>query len=170
TSNTHQVEIGFTNNQLDVKASGISILIPAEVFKAQTNKWYPIAVTCDGNTLRVYVEGKEVGSKTANTNSRIYVKDLWFAGANELLREVRLWKRALTQKEIQIQLWSTLKPTNDLLLYYPLNGKKYNKTSNTITDDETKLWDWSPTGTSMELPSGATFNNGTGYGIVFPPR
>ena len=113
---------------------------------------------------------KEVGSKTANTNSRIYVKDLWFAGANELLREVRLWKRALTQKEIQLQLWSTLKPTNDLLLYYPLNGKKYNKTSNTITDDETKLWDWSPTDTSMELPSGATFNNGTGYGIVFPPR
>ena len=170
TSNTHQVEIGFTNNQLDIKASDISILIPTEVFKAQTNKWYPIAVTCDGNTLRVYVEGKEVSSKTANTNSRIYVKDLWFAGANVLLREVRLWKRALTQKEIQLQLWSTLKPTNDLLFYYPLNGKKYNKTSNTITDDETKLWDWSPTGTSMELPSGATFNNGTGYGIVFPPR
>ncbi|GJH40963.1 hypothetical protein RCZ04_15130 [Capnocytophaga sp. HP1101] len=171
TSTTHQVEIGFANNQLAVKVLDISVLIPTEVFKAQTNKWYPIAVTYDSNTLRVYVEGKEVGSKTVDNNvGKIYVKDLWLAGANELLREVRLWKRAVTQKEIQSQLWSTLKPTNDLLLYYPLNGKRYDKTSNAIIDDETKLWDWSATGTLIELPTGTTFDNGTGYGIVFPPQ
>jgi hypothetical protein len=84
---------------------------------------------------------------------------------------VRFWKKAVSPTEIKKNMWKTIDPKSEgLLFYYPLNGKKYDRATGTITDDETKLWDWSATGAHMAKPSTATFDNNSGNGYVFPPR
>src|SRR3989344_6153082 len=73
------------------------------------NTWTHIAGTYDGNTMRIYVNGAEVGSiaKSGNIDSssdllligrRTLTDARFFAGS---IDEVRIYNRALTQLEIQ---------------------------------------------------------------------
>ena len=56
----------------------------------------------------------------------------------------------------------------NLLLYYPLNGKKRNLETGEITEDETMLWDFSNNAKHLPLPSGAKFDDNDGKGFMFP--
>ena len=59
---------------------------------------------------------------------------------------------------------------DNLLLYYPLNGKKRDSATGEITEDETLLWDWSKNGKNLPKPSSYSFDDNKGNGFIFPPQ
>ena len=73
------------------------------------NTWSHVAETYDGKTAKIYFGGAEVSSKNGAGDMRdnpnvkwwigsIYAQDRWFNG---LIDEVRIWDRALSEKEIK---------------------------------------------------------------------
>ena len=163
-------DVTIRPNQLQIKTGASQIDIPADKLSAKPGEWYMLAFWYDGKTTKVFVNGVEVASREIRTGA-YSVTGLWIGGSNELIREVRFWKKAVNPTEIKKNMWKTIDPKSEgLLFYYPLNGKKYDRATGTITDDETKLWDWSATGAHMAKPSTATFDNNSGNGYVFPPR
>jgi glucose/arabinose dehydrogenase len=91
----------------DVSAIGTAAL--------SVGTWTHLAVTFDGGTLRLYVNGGLVGTQSASGPIRTSADALtiggnavwseWFAG---LVDEVRIYNRALTQGEIQAGMSQTL--------------------------------------------------------------
>ena len=91
----------------DVSALGTSAL--------PVSAWTHLAVTFDGGTLRLYVNGVQVGTQAVSGTLRTSADALtiggntvwaeWFAG---LIDEVRIYNRALTQGEIQAGMSQTL--------------------------------------------------------------
>ena len=78
----------------------------------ETDTWQHIAITFDGDTIRGYIEGQEIGNiaqpgpttdsagqKAGIGNSPVDARQ--FHG---LMDEVRVWSRALTEAEIQEQM------------------------------------------------------------------
>ena len=165
------LEIAFKNGQLQVQLNAVTALeIPTTAFAPQVNKWYVLSFTYDGNTLRAFVNGKPVATQLLQGGA-LQLRNLYIAGSNQRLRELRFWRRALTQQELKANLWHTLPTNKDLQLYLPLNGKKIDFNTKVVTDDETQLWDWSSYGMpTISLPSGASFDSATGNGYRFPPE
>jgi hypothetical protein len=74
-----------------------------------TDKWYHLACTYDGNTMRIYINGEEDNS--VSKSGDIFVNDsLWYIGAfnyandahfNGLIDDVRIYNHALSPGEIQ---------------------------------------------------------------------
>jgi hypothetical protein len=73
------------------------------------NAWSHVAETYDGKTAKVYFDGAEVSSQNGTGDMRdnpnvkwwigaMYAQDRWFNG---LIDEVRIWDRALSEKEIK---------------------------------------------------------------------
>lgn len=152
-------DVTINPNQLQIKTGASQIDIPSEKFAAQPNVWYALAFTYDGKTTRVFVNGEEVASREIRDGAYT-LNGMWIGGSNEYIREVRFWSRAVPAKELKENYWKVLNPkkAEGLLLYYPLNGKKYNHETGEITEDETKIWDWSKTGAHLNKPGG-----GAGY-------
>ena len=79
------------------------------------NTWTHLAVTFGAGTLRLYVNGVQVGTQAVSGTLRTSADALtiggngvwseWFAG---LIDEVRIYNRALTQAEIQAGMSQTL--------------------------------------------------------------
>ena len=120
--------------------------------------------------MRAFVNGKPIAAQLLQGGA-LQLRNLYIAGSNQRLRELRFWRRALTQQELKANLWHTLPTNKDLQLYLPLNGKKIDFNTKVVTDDETQLWDWSSYGMpTISLPSGASFDSATGNGYRFPPE
>src|SRR5436190_7785211 len=73
---------------------------------ADLNVWKHVALTYDGTTSRLYVDGVLVGSATGahTTNNNPLIFGRWTPAAeywNGLIDEVRIYNRTLTQAEIQ---------------------------------------------------------------------
>ena len=91
-------------------------------------KWHHVIVTYDGATIKLYIEGKEVSSKSASTppetsgtkpvrigaNSRITPPDRFFKGE---IDEVRVWKDDLSQTEVSAAYSGSSFNTGDQVLY-----------------------------------------------------
>ncbi len=105
-----------------------------------TGKWYHLALTYSGGTMKFYVNG--ILSNTAtnvpfvpNSNGDFYIGDLGqHLGSSPFygkVDQVRLWKTARTQQEIRANMYLTL-PGNpgDLIAYY-----QFNEASGTTTND-----------------------------------
>lgn len=75
--------------------------------------------------------------------------------------------------DFKVDQWTMevmVNPDDDnILLYYPLNGKKRDSATGTIIEDETMLWDWSKNGKNLPKPSSYTFDDNKGDGFIFPP-
>lgn len=157
-------------NQLQIKTGSSQIDIPADKFSAQPNQWYMLTFVYDGKKNAVYVNGVLVAEREIRTGPYGLV-GFWIGGSNELIREVRFWKTARTSQEIASNVWKMVNPDDDnLLLYYPLNGKKRNSDTKEITADETKLWDWSKNAKHLEVKRDYTFDTNKGNGFIFPPK
>ena len=79
------------------------------------NTWTHLAATWDGTTVRIYVNGVQVASKaigqtilTTNGSLRFGGNSVWGEYFNGKIDEVRVYKRALSQSEIQADLNTAL--------------------------------------------------------------
>lgn len=155
--------------QFQLKTASTQIDVPEEKFKAEANQWYMISLVYNGKKNYIYINGELVADETLRTGA-YGLTGFWLGGANEWIREVRFWKIARTQDQIKSSLWKSVNPDDDnLLLYYPLDGRKRDIDSGEITEDETKIWDWSKSGKHLNMPSRGIFDKNDGDGFRFPP-
>ncbi len=96
----------INNNILSLKIPTAGLSSPAASSSIILDgKWHHVAGTYDGSSVRLYVDGAEIGSGTPYTGGLVYnmahTNDLsigsWFNG---YMDEVTLWDRALSAEEI----------------------------------------------------------------------
>lgn len=161
-------DVTIKPNQLQIKTASAQIDVPADKFSAQPNVWYMIAFVYDGKTNSVYVDGNLVAEREMRTGP-YGLTGFWIGGTNEFIREVRFWKSARTDQQLKSFAWKMADPSDpNLLLYYPMNGKKRDMDTGTIVEDETKIWDWSSNAKHLPMPNGAKFDDNGGDGFIFP--
>lgn len=161
-------DVTIRPNQLQIKTGSSQIDVSADKFSAQPNEWYMLAFVYDGKKNYVYVNGELVADREIRTGPYGMI-GFWLSGTNELIREVRFWKTARTPQQLKAYTWKMVDGNDDnLLLYYPLNGKKRNVETGEITEDESQLWDWSKNGKHLPKPSNSVFDNNEGNGFTFP--
>lgn len=103
-----------------------------------TNSWYHVAATYDGTTMRLYVNGvldaSVSYSGTVNANAAFnigYSYDLTRC-LNGKVDELRVWKRTLTQSEIQANMCTVSPTATSLEAYW-----KFNEGTGTSSSDLT---------------------------------
>lgn len=163
-------DVTIKPNQLQIKTGASQIDIPSEKLSAQPNTWYMLSFVYDGKNTMVYVNG-ELAAEREIREGAYGLTGFWFSGANELIREVRFWSVARTKTQIKDGVWKMANPNAEgLLLYYPMNGKKFDHETGEIVDDETMIWDWSKNMKHMNMPQHAIFDNNGGDNFIFPPE
>ena len=101
----HPVNNGLQFEITTTNGSFVNAIVGDVIF---TDQWYHVAGTYDGSTIKVFVNGSEVASKSIS-GSIVSVTDDFVIGRNVvngrsfpgLIDEVELFDRALTQKKIQ---------------------------------------------------------------------
>lgn len=161
-------DVTIATNQLQIKTGGSQIDIPASALSAKPGEWYMLSFVYDGKTTSVYVNGVLAAEAEIRTGE-YGLKGFWLSGANELVREYRFYKVARTPIQIAANVWKTVDPTDEnLIVYYPMNGKKYDHATGQVTDDESQIWDWSKNGHHFSMPSNARFDDNKGNLFKFP--
>lgn len=172
-SNNDEIYVRFGDvtinpNQLQIKTGNSQIDIPAEALSAQPDTWYMLGFRYDGKKNSVFVNGVKVAEREIRTGP-YGLTGFWIGGSNELIREVRFWKSARTDKEIMDNAWKLVDASDEnLLLYYPMNGMKRDPNTGKITMDETKVWDWSKSQKHLDMPNKAKYVDNNGKPFVFP--
>jgi hypothetical protein len=98
------------------------------------NAWHFIATTWDGNTVKIYVNGIEIGSGTYSTPMTVdnnpLVIGMHSPGSTEYLQgkadDIRIYNRALSTAEIEA-LYSE---DQSLIAYYPFNNNTKDESGN----------------------------------------
>lgn len=173
TSNADEIftrfgDVTIDPNQLQIKTGNSQIDIPKDKLSAEPNKWYMLSFVYDGKNTKVYVNGELAVSREIRTG-KYSLKGFWIGGANELIREFRFYKVARTDKQIKDNVWKMVNPNDEnLLAYYPMNGKKRDKNTGEITEDESKVWDWSPLENHLDKPNSSRYDDNNGEMYIFP--
>lgn len=162
-------DVTINPNLLQLQAAGSQIDVPASMFAAKPDTWYMISLVFDGTTNFIYVNGELVAQEIIREGAYNFA-GVGISGQNELMREVRVYNTARTAQQIKANVWKTADYTDpNLVIYYPLNGKKYNPETKEITEDDTKIWDWTKGGRHIDITNGAKFvNQDNGSSWVFP--
>lgn len=161
-------DVTIKTNQLQIKTGASQIDVPSSKFSAKPDEWYMISFVYDGNKHYVYVNGNLVADREIRSGAYGLV-GFWIGGANDYIREVRFWKTARTPQQVKDYVWKMVDARDEnLLLYYPLNGKKFNQATGEITEDETMFWDWSKSEKHLKVANGAVFDDNGGKGFTFP--
>lgn len=161
-------DVTIQPDQLQMKTASSQIDVPRDKFVAKPNEWYMISFVYDGKCNSIYVNGKLVAEREMRTGP-YGLTGFWIGGTNDLIREVRFYKVARTPQQINDYLWKMVDPTDpNLLLYYPMNGKKRDPKTGKITVDETMIWDWASGGNHMAMPAGAKWDDNGGEMFTFP--
>ena len=97
----------------------------------QAGVWQHLAMVYDGSNVKFYVDGNLIGSHAANGTFSLVDKPFGIGKSilsgynfvyNGSIDEVSLWKKALTQAEIQNMMTNELTGNeSDLVLYYKFN-------------------------------------------------
>jgi chitodextrinase len=81
------------------------------------NAWTYVALTYDGGTLRLYVNGTQAASRAAGGAVQTTTNPLWIGGNQPygeyfsgLIDEVRVYNRALSQTEVQSDMNTSVNP------------------------------------------------------------
>lgn len=110
-------------NRLQIKTQG-SQMNSRTLFEA--NKWYHIAFVCTGSKLHLYVDGKldntqDMPGKVTNLGTRVKIGNTDWLKADVQMSELRMWSRALSQREVENNMYSTAPDANGLYAYFKLN-------------------------------------------------
>lgn len=96
----------------------------------EEDKWYQIAWVCTSSKLYLYVDGKldnsiDVPGKVTNlSKTKCKIGNTEYLKADVQMSEFRLWKRALSQREIANNLYATdPHPMPCLLILNSMKGK-----------------------------------------------
>ena len=114
-------------NRLQIKTQGLQ-MNSATLF--EENKWYQIAWVCTSSKLYLYVDGKldnsiDVPGKVTNlSKTKCKIGNAEYLKADVQMSEFRLWKRALSQREIANNLYATDPHSNALFAYFKFNEGK----------------------------------------------
>jgi hypothetical protein len=110
TEQAHYWMLGTTGNRLRfrLKAGGSTTTLVASSGNLSTNVWYHAAATYDGTTMRLYLNGTQVGSVaksgTVGVSSSVPVNIGRSPDGSNYMRgaidDVRIYKSALTQTEV----------------------------------------------------------------------
>lgn len=114
-------------NRLQIKTQGLQ-MNSATLF--EEDKWYQIAWVCTSSKLYLYVDGKldnsiDVPGKVTNlSKTKCKIGNTEYLKADVQMSEFRLWKRALSQREIANNLYATDPHSNALFAYFKFNEGK----------------------------------------------
>jgi hypothetical protein len=100
---------GYVHTTSDIEATGTTAMV--------ANVWTHLAVTYDGTTLRMFVNGVQVRTQSASGAAittagalRIGGNSAWGEYFKGLIDEVRIYNRALTVNEIQLDMTTAIPP------------------------------------------------------------
>lgn len=123
-------DVTIEPNQLQLAGGGYPVTAKTEF---ETNKWYHLAVVFDGSTIKLYVNGELDGQTDAprgpivlcgKTDKRRFCigGSLNSRLLNGYISEVRVWKKALSQSQIQNNM-CYVSPDNykDMIAYWRFN-------------------------------------------------
>lgn len=155
-------DASLANNKLQfVLYSGSSYMKLDGNAALSTNKWYHVAATFDGTTMKIYING--VQDASMSFNGSLASNDVFAIGRNYgndrildgQIDEVSVWNTALTQATIRD--WMCQKVTSQhpdyssLTGYWPINEG----TGSSTTDASTNSYNGSLVGSSTWKNSGA---------------
>ncbi|MCX6237293.1 MAG: DUF1735 domain-containing protein [Bacteroidia bacterium] len=145
-------ELGNPNNSLQLIGSAGQ----AFAYGFNTNQWYTISLTYDGNKCVMYVDGNPVAATPSAASfvlrfSRLTLGQTWGGYdtkqyVNGRIAECRVWSRALTSSEIKLNLCGADPNASGLLAYWKLNdgsGSIFHNSSTAGSKydmDWTKVW------------------------------
>ena len=137
-------------NRLQIKTQGTQ-MNSQTLFNANT--WYHIAYVCTGAKLYLYVNGQldnsmDMPGKETRVSSVSISSNSSYNRGNSFYSEVRLWKKARSQKEIQNNMYSCDPATPGFIFYYKFNegqGNRFkdwsgNGNDATTKDNTTPVW------------------------------
>lgn len=124
--------VGSTYLRFRLKTNGTTTTQFASIGAMSNNTWYHVAATYNGATMKIYLDGAEVGSTpktgTITTNSAV---PSWIGGNPPVVNnrpwhgaidEVRIWNTARTQAQLQANKNNELTGNESgLLAYYKFN-------------------------------------------------
>lgn len=122
----------FPENQFQLTLLNLPI---HAVTLCEKKKWYHVAVTCDGASVKLYLNGElDVIASHPEPNTKISWKKLAFAIGNPgALSEARIWNVARTQAEIANNMYAVNPESEGLISYW-----KMNEGEGTLIHDYTK--------------------------------
>lgn len=137
-------------NRLQIKTQGTQ-MNSQTLFNANT--WYHIAYVCTGAKLYLYVNGQldnsmDMPGKETRVSAVSISSNSSYNRGNSFYSEVRLWKKARSQKEIQNNMYSCDPATPGFIFYYKFNegqGNRFkdwsgNGNDATTKDNTTPVW------------------------------
>jgi len=140
-----------------------------------TNQWHHVAVSFDGTTLRLFIDGLQVGTTAASGLSQTTNGAPIYLGAYDatgsmnfpgVLDELRFWNTAVSQSQIQANMNKEISATTaNLVAYYRFNQGILGGTNTAITTLVDQVA--AQSGTMFNYAkAGATSNFVTGYGAI----
>ncbi len=125
------LELGNGKIECRMFINGTMYEVQAPDGSMQANVWQHMAMVYDGSNVKLYIDGNLIGSHAASGTFSLVDKPFGIgksilAGYNFVyngsIDEVTLWKKALTQTEIQNMIANELTGNEqDLVLYYKFN-------------------------------------------------
>lgn len=144
----------------------------------KTGRWYHVAGVYDGSTLKIYVNGKLMGTKSAgaisNSTCNLMIGECpsWGGGRNFSGRidEVRIWNYARSESEINSNLDENLTGNETGLIAY----WNFNHFPNANTVEDLSPGNYNGTIGFMSIPSAIVFgyaltNNDIGISEIISP-
>lgn len=116
------------------------------------NKWQHLAVTYNGSKYRIYINGKDGGSKDVAPgpvifgNVNWFSADTWWSGCKILISEARIWSVCRSEVQIQNNMNVTSPKSPGLEAYWKFNEGKgnvfedYTGKGHTVTTPNTPVW------------------------------
>lgn len=119
-------DVTIKPNQIQVAGSGVETTAPT-LF--DTGKWYHVAAVYDSKTVKIYINGKlDVNKAAAGTPINLGDYRKFYIGRSEggrllngAVSEARVWKKALTQKEIVNNMCGVDPMSEGLVAYWRMN-------------------------------------------------
>lgn len=133
-------------------------------YSFEPNKWQHLALTCDGSTYRLYINGVYGGMKEIPSGPTTFADVNWFAGGDYwknckiLMNEARIWSTCRTELQIQNNMTMVSPKSPGLEAYWHFTeGKGHvfedsTGKGHTLTTSITPVWIEGVTSTDTATP------------------